>query len=70
MGYEQPRAYKGRLRLTRERRAEVVKEYEGSGLAQAEFARRAGLSATTFAHWVQLRGGMRKRRPSRRRRWR
>ncbi len=31
----------------------MVKEYEASGLTQAEFARRAGLNATTFAHWVQ-----------------
>jgi transposase-like protein len=54
MGDEQPRDRKGRRRLTRERRAEVVKEYEGSGLTQAEFARRAGLNATRFAHWVQL----------------
>lgn len=53
MGDEQPRDRKGRRRLTRERRAEVVEEYEGSGLTQVEFARRAGLSATTFAHWVQ-----------------
>lgn len=53
MGDEQPRDGKGRRRLTRERRAEVVKEYEGSGLTQAEFARRAGLNKTTFAHWVQ-----------------
>src|SRR5690554_346795 len=53
MGDEQPRDRKGRRRLTRERRAEVVKEYEASGLTQAEFARRAGLNATTFAHWVQ-----------------
>lgn len=52
-GDEQPRDRKGRRRLTRERRAEVVKEYEVSGLTQAEFARRAGLNATTFAHWVQ-----------------
>jgi transposase-like protein len=53
MGDEQPRDRKGRRRLTRERRAEVVREYEASGLTQAEFARRAGLNATTFAHWVQ-----------------
>jgi hypothetical protein len=32
MGDEQPRDRKGRRRLTRERRAEVVNEYEGSGL--------------------------------------
>ena len=50
---EQPRDRKGRRRLTQERRAEVVKEYEASGLTQAEFARRAGLNKTTFAHWVQ-----------------
>jgi transposase-like protein len=53
MGDEQPRDRRGRRRLTRERRAEVVKEYEGSGLTQVEYARRAGLSPTTFAHWVQ-----------------
>ncbi len=53
MGDEQPRDRKGRRRLTRERRAEVVKEYEASGLTQAEFARRAGLNQTTFSHWVQ-----------------
>lgn len=39
--------------MTRERRAEVVKEYETSGLTQAEFARREGLNKTTFSHWVQ-----------------
>jgi hypothetical protein len=32
MGDEQPRDRKGRRRLTRERRAKVVNEYEGSGL--------------------------------------
>ena len=53
IGDEQPRDCKGRRRLTRGRRAEVVKEYEGSGLTQAEFARRAGLNKTTFSHWVQ-----------------
>ena len=53
MGDEQPRDRKGRRRLTRARRAEVVKEYEASGLTQAEFARRAGLNKTTFSHWVQ-----------------
>lgn len=53
MGDEQPRDRKGRRRLTRERRAEVVKEYEASWMTQAEFARRAGLNKTTFSHWVQ-----------------
>ena len=52
MADEQPRDRKGRRRMTRERRAEVVKEYKGSGLTRAEFARRAGLNATTFVlHW-------------------
>jgi transposase-like protein len=53
MGDEQPRDRRGRRRLTRERRVELLKEYEGSGLTQAEFSRRSGLSKTTFSHWVQ-----------------
>jgi transposase-like protein len=34
------------------RRAELVREYQQSGLTQAEFARREGLKYATFAGWV------------------
>lgn len=57
LGDEQPRDRKGQRRLTRERRAEVVKEYEASGLTQAEFARRAGLNAEGGARVEATRGG-------------
>jgi hypothetical protein len=35
-----------------ERRAELVREYQASGLTQAQFARREGLKYATFAGWV------------------
>jgi hypothetical protein len=34
------------------RRAELVRQYQQSGLTQAEFARREGLKYATFACWV------------------
>ncbi|MFT3870087.1 MAG: hypothetical protein QM715_16690 [Nibricoccus sp.] len=34
------------------RRAELVREYQHSGLTQAEFARREGIKYATFAGWV------------------
>lgn len=34
------------------RRAELVREYQQSGLTQAEFARREGIKYATFAGWV------------------
>lgn len=43
----------GRVRMPRERRDELLAEYERSGLSQAEFARRTGVRYPTFAHWVQ-----------------
>lgn len=33
--------------------AALLREYEASGLTQAEFARRAGVKYPTFASWVQ-----------------
>ena len=45
----------GRVRMPRERREELLGEYERSGLSQAAFARRAGVRYPTFAHWVQER---------------
>lgn len=35
-----------------ERRDELVREYQRSGLTQAEFARREGIKYATFAGWV------------------
>jgi transposase-like protein len=43
----------GRVHMPRERREELLGEYERSGLSQAAFARRAGVRYPTFAHWVQ-----------------
>jgi transposase-like protein len=45
----------GRVRTPQSRREELLAEYERSGLSQAAFARRAGASYPTFAHWVQQR---------------
>ena len=45
----------GRVHMPRERREELLGEYERSGLSQAAFARRAGVRYPTFAHWVQER---------------
>lgn len=44
----------------RQRREQLLAEYERSGLSQAAFARRAGVRYPTFAHWVQerRRGGL------------
>lgn len=39
----------------RERREQLLDEYEKSGLSQAAFARREGVRYLTFAHWVQER---------------
>ncbi|HEX2860934.1 MAG TPA: hypothetical protein VHN79_04810 [Lacunisphaera sp.] len=44
---------RGRLKVQPERREELLAEYRGSGLSQAEFARRACVNYQTFAHWVQ-----------------
>lgn len=43
----------GRRVTPAKRRAELVREYQESGLTQAEFARREGVKYPTFAHWVQ-----------------
>lgn len=44
----------GRRIVPRERRAELVRAYQASGLTQAAFARREGVRYSTFAHWVQV----------------
>jgi hypothetical protein len=55
VGDERMRDRKGRKQLTEARWEALMSEYEGSGLTQAEFARRSGLIYTTFAHRVQQR---------------
>ena len=46
------------------RRAELVAAWQGSGLTQAEFARREGIIYSSFAAWVQAarRSGKKQRR--------
>ena len=43
---------KGRRIMPAERIAGLVREFEGSGLTLAAFARRAGVNYSTFAGWV------------------
>jgi len=45
------------------RRAELVEAWQGSGLTQAEFARREGIIYSSFAAWVQAARKRRARRP-------
>lgn len=49
----QRRDRRGRVNWPKQRRDELLAEYEGSGMSQAAFARRAGVRYPTFAHWVQ-----------------
>jgi transposase-like protein len=49
----QRRDRRGRVNRPKQRRAQLLAEYERSGLSQAAFARRAGVRYPTFAHWVQ-----------------
>src|SRR5690606_14410395 len=51
----QQRDRRGRVNWPRERREQLLDEYERSGLSQAAFARREGVRYPTFAHWVQER---------------
>ncbi len=52
---------RGRVRVPRERRDELLDEFEKSGLSAAKFARLAGINYATFAGWAQ---GRRKDRAS------
>lgn len=49
----QKRDRRGRVSWPKQRREELLAEYERSGMSQAAFARRAGVRYPTFAHWVQ-----------------
>jgi transposase-like protein len=50
-----PTDSKGRVRASRERREQLLDEFEKSGLSGAEFARTVGLKYQTFAFWRQQR---------------
>lgn len=53
---------RGRQLIPEDRRDALLREYDASGLTQAEFARRAGVKYPTFANWVQTRRAHGKRR--------
>jgi transposase-like protein len=52
---------RGRVRVSRERREQLLDEFEQSGLSGAQFARTVGLNYQTFAFWRQER---QKRKPA------
>jgi transposase-like protein len=57
----QPTDSRGRVRVSRERREELLDEFERSGMTGAQFAKTVGLKYTTFAFWRQQR---QKRKPA------
>ena len=44
---------RGRIRTKRERRAELLAEFDRSGMSGPQFAQWAGIKYTTFASWRQ-----------------
>jgi hypothetical protein len=46
---------KGRVVVTRDRRAALLEEFGKSGMSGAQFAKWAGVKYSTFAYWVQQR---------------
>ena len=54
---------KGRLRVTKAQRRDILAALARSGESLPRFARRTGLKYSTLANWVQRRGGSK---PSRR----
>src|SRR5688500_9933695 len=46
---------RGRVRVSRERRAALLAEFDRSGMSGAKFARVAGLNYQTFVGWVRQR---------------
>ena len=46
---------RGRMRVSTERRQNLLAEYEQSGLSAKKFAQLAGLKYQTFASWLQKR---------------
>ena len=47
---------RGRVRVPKERREALLREFATSGLSAAEFARLAGIKYPTFANWRQQQG--------------
>ena len=56
-----PADNRGRVRVSRQRREELLDEFERSGMTGAQFARTIGLKYQTFAFWRQQR---QKRKPA------
>src|SRR5689334_2067424 len=46
-----PTDSKGRVRVSRQRREELLDKFEKSGLSGSQFARTVGLKYQTFAYW-------------------
>ena len=54
---------RGRMRISKEQRGQILDEFERSGVSGAEFARRSGLKYSTLAGWRHRHG--RSHRPGR-----
>ena len=48
-----------RMRVSSQRRAELLDEFERNGMSTPEFARLAGIKYQTFAYWLQCRRKLR-----------
>jgi transposase-like protein len=46
---------RGHVRVSRERRAALLEEFERSGMSGAKFARMAGIKYPTFMYWLKQR---------------
>jgi len=46
---------RGRVLISPERRADLLEEFDRSGMSGAGFARHYGIKYTTFAHWIRMR---------------
>jgi len=46
---------RGHVLISPERRAELLEEFDRSGMTGAGFARHYGIKYTTFAHWIRMR---------------
>jgi transposase-like protein len=46
---------RGRIRISPERRAALLEEFDRSGMSGARFAKHYGIKYTTFAYWIRMR---------------